>query len=187
MTLLDRFRHWFRSIRSLALRRLPQLPRVLNLQERLVLAGGALVLVVGIALLATSWYRGHTDLRPAAGGTYVEGVIGEPRFVNPLFATANDVDGDLVRLLYAGLFRIDDHGAVVPDLAERFDISADGKTVTVVLRPGVRWHDGAEITANDVLFTIHLLQDASAASPLRSAFRGVVIDRVDDRTVTLTN
>lgn len=103
--------------------------------------------------------------------------------MNPLFASANEVDADLVRLLYAGLFRFDEQGTVVPDLADRSEVSTDGKTVTITLRDGIRWHDGANLTADDVVFTMHLIQDAAAASPLRSAFRGVTVERVDERTV----
>ncbi|MDP3770890.1 MAG: peptide ABC transporter substrate-binding protein, partial [bacterium] len=140
----------------------------------------------GVALLGVGWYHGRTDVRPTVGGTYVEGLLGEPRFVNPLFASANDVDSDLAHLLFSGLFRIDQQGAIAPDLAERFEVASDGKTITVVLRENVRWHDGANLTADDVLFTVHLLQDPNAASPLRGSFRGVTVERVDERTVKFT-
>jgi len=168
---------------SLTFRQLLRIPRVLTPPERVVLAAGALAVVLGIALMGTAWYRGKTIVQPSVGGTYVEGLLGEPRLVNPLFAPTNEVDQDLTRLLFSGLFRIDDQGAVAPDLAERFEVASDGKAVTVTLRSDLRWHDGANLTADDVVFTIHLIQDSNAGSPLRGAFRGVTAERTDERTV----
>lgn len=172
-----------RSFRSITFRHLLRIPAVLDTRERIALLGGIVALVAGIALMSAAWYRGKTEVRPAVGGTYVEGLLGEPRLVNPLFASTNEVDQDLARLLFAGLFRIDEQGLVAPDLAERFEVAGDGKAVTVTLRPNLRWHDGAELTSDDVVFTVRLLQDPNAQSPLRGAFRGVTIERVDERTV----
>lgn len=166
-------------------RNILRLPTVLRGRERVAFAVGAVACVAGIILASIGWYRSATVIAPAVGGTYVEGLLGAPRLVNPLFAAANDVDQDLARLLFAGLFRIDANGTVIPDLASGYTISKDGKEVTVTLRDGVRWHDGAEFTADDVIFTIGLLQSAEVSSPLRGAFRGVTVRRVDDHTVVL--
>ncbi|MDO8425417.1 MAG: peptide ABC transporter substrate-binding protein [bacterium] len=163
--------------------KLARLPAVLRGHERATFFGGIAILLVGIGLATIGWYRSATTVIPAVGGTYVEGLLGTPRFVNPLFAPANDADQDLVRLVYAGLLRFDATGVLVPDLAEQYAIADDGKSVTVTLRPNARWHDGAEVTADDVLFTVRLLQHADVASPLRGSFRGVTAERVDDRTV----
>lgn len=179
-------KQWSNETMSLQFRQLLRIPRVLMPPERVVLAVGALAFVLGIALMGTAWYRGKTVAQPSVGGTYVEGLLGEPRLVNPLFTPANEVDQDLSRLLFSGLFRIDEAGAVAPDLAERFEVASDGKTATVTLRPNLRWHDGAELTADDVVFTIHLIQDPSAGSPLRGSFRGVTVERADERTVKFT-
>lgn len=161
-------------------------PLVLTTRERFAFAGSVLTIIAGFVVLGLGWYRNATAAQPAIGGTLIEGVLGEPRFINPLFAPTNEVDADLVRLLYAGLFRIDDHGALVPDLAETSAISADGKSLTVTLRKNLRWHDGAEITADDAVFTIHLIQDANVGSPLRGSFRGITVERVDEQTIRFT-
>jgi peptide/nickel transport system substrate-binding protein len=172
------------SLRGITLRGLLRLPSVCDTRERVVLLGGLVALIAGIALMGTAWYRGRTEERPTVGGTYVEGLLGEPRLVNPLFASANEVDQDLARLLFSGLFRIDEQGAISPDLAERFEVGQDGKAITVTLRSNIRWHDGAELDSDDVIFTVHLLQDPNSQSPLRGAFRGVTVERVDQATVT---
>lgn len=174
---------WNNGTMTFTFRQLLRTTRVVHPSERIALVFGALAFVLGITLMGVAWYREKTVVRPAVGGTYVEGLLGEPRLVNPLFASANDIDADLNRLLFAGLFRIDDQGSVSPDLAEHFEVASDGKTVAVTLRQNLRWHDGAELTADDVVFTVHLAQDPNAGSPLRGSFRGVTIERVDERTV----
>ncbi|MBI2483297.1 peptide ABC transporter substrate-binding protein [Candidatus Uhrbacteria bacterium] len=186
MPLADRIRHVLRSFPLPSARQLLRLPTVLDARERMRAIAGIVALLTGGALLFYSWYERTTVEAPAIGGTYVEGLVGEPRFVNPIFAMANDVDADLARLIYSGLFRTDRTGAVVPDLAERYELSDDGKSLTVQLKDGLRWHDGALLTASDVVFTMNLIEDPNAGSPLRGSFRGVTVERVDDRTVRFT-
>jgi peptide/nickel transport system substrate-binding protein len=171
------------SMRFPRLRQLRNLPAALGVRERLLLFLGTLLLVVGAGMIGFDQYDRATVIVPGVGGTYVEGLLGEPRFVNPLYASTNDVDADLVQLLYAGLFRVNAQGAIVPDLTEKYTVSDDGKTITVTLADNLRWHDGAQITASDVTFTIQLIQDPTTASPLRGSFRGVEVERIDDVTV----
>jgi peptide/nickel transport system substrate-binding protein len=150
-------------------------------QILLVLVGvGLLVaLLVYVALnFTTVWVAG-------SGGTYVEGLAGTPQFINPLLCQTYEVDGDLCALIFNGLTRLDHHGQVVPDLAERWEISPDGLSYTFHLRPGVRWHDGAPLTAADVGFTIRLLQDPSfpGQPDWGELWRSVTVTVIDPRTV----
>ena len=66
-------------------------------------------------------------------------------------------------LVFSGLTRLGADGAVLPDLAETWDISEDGRNVTFHLRGGVTWHDGTPFTAADVTFTYSLLADPKLA------------------------
>ncbi len=91
--------------------------------------------------------------------SYTEAVVGAPSRVNPLFAYANEVDRDLSALVFNGLTRIGPDGAPQPDLAESWNVSADGRSVTFALRSGVKWHSGVAFTAEDVIFTYGLLRD----------------------------
>ena len=68
---------------------------------------------------------------PDYGGTLTEGVMGSPRFINPLLATS-DIDRDLTSLIYSGLLKIDSEGQLIPDLAESYEISDDGLTYTFI-------------------------------------------------------
>ena len=122
---------------------------------------------------------------PVRGGTVKEGVIGAPRFINPLLALS-DTDRDLSSLFYAGLTRPTPSGEIIPDIAERFSISEDGKEYRFVLRDDARFHDGVPITADDVLFTLRLVQDPTIKSPRRADWDGVTIEKITDREVLFT-
>src|SRR5205085_6933404 len=63
---------------------------------------------------------------PQSGGEVSEGVIGLPRFINPVLAVT-DGDKDLSSLIYSGLMRYTKDGELVPDLAESYSLSPDGK------------------------------------------------------------
>ena len=118
--------------------------------------------VVGILLLgALLWYTAYTfptKVIPARGGTYSEGVASNPQYLNPLLSHYNDIDRDLVALLFNGLTTLDERGVVVPDLAERWEAGADNLSYTFFLRPNVRWSDGAPFNADDVIFTVSVMQ-----------------------------
>ncbi len=121
---------------------------------------------------------------PAFGGTHVEGVAGVPQYLNPIIA-ATSVDRDASRLLFTGLTRYDRNGAIAPDLASGFR-TTDARVWSFDIRPDATWHDGAPVTADDVAFTVGLLQDRAYVGPYRDAFRGVVVDAVGPKSVRFT-
>lgn len=122
---------------------------------------------------------------PAYGGTLTEGVVGNPRFVNPLLALS-DADRDLNALTYAGLMGIGPDGTLVPVLAESYTISEDGKTYTFVLRPGVKFSDGSAVTADDVVYTVEKVQDPRLKSPEYANWANVRVEATDARTIVFT-
>jgi peptide/nickel transport system substrate-binding protein len=96
---------------------------------------------------------------PAAGGTYTEALVGPVGGLNPIFAEGDENARDLASLIFEGLTRIDPGGEVVGALAQSWEVSADQKTYRFRLRPGARWADGRPVEAEDVRFTIRLVQD----------------------------
>ena len=78
---------------------------------------------------------------PQIGGEYVEGVVGNPRLINPIFASANETDLGLTRLLYSGLVRFNGKQEIVTDLAENYTVSEDKKIYTFNLVSNAHWHD----------------------------------------------
>ena len=111
------------------------------------------------ALLSYAAYNFTTVTVPDRGGTFVEGVAGNPQYLNPLLSQNNDVDADLTTLLFNGLTRFDERGNVVPDLAQSWSVSEDGLKYDFTLRDGVIWHDGAPFAAGDVLYTVQTMQN----------------------------
>ena len=149
----------------------------------IVVALIGLMVVASIAAIAADQNPAGGD--PAYGGTYVEGVAGVPQYLNPVIA-ATDVDQDVARLAFSGLTRYDRAGAIVPDLASAFHTESDGRIWTFDIREDATWHDGQPVTADDVVFTVRLLQDRGYVGPYSDAFRGVTVDKISMRTVRFT-
>lgn len=160
--------------------------RMLNPKERLITIASGFGIVAGIAIIVTFAYLNATFLEPAKGGTYREGTIGSPKLINPLYATSNDVDKDLVSLIYSGLMKRSGDLSLVPDLASGYTISDDQKVYTFTLRDNAKWHNGNPVTADDILFTFSAIQNREYKSPLASQFTGVVVDAPDEKTITFT-
>ncbi len=172
---------------SQAIWRLFLLKKVLNKQERffalLVLVLAALSLT-GILLLKPSLQKCPSVA--ASGGTFKEAIMGFPRYLNPLLSYSNDPDRDVVSLVYSGLMKFNSEGKLVPDLAQKFTISNNGKTYDFSLKKNVLWQDGQPFNADDVIFTIRLIQDPQYNSPLRVNWEGVEAIKIDNWTVRLT-
>ena len=148
--------------------------------KSIVLALIGLLLITSVGAIAID--RGEAATEAAFGGVYVEGVAGVPQYLNPLLATTN-VDQDVARLAFTGLTRLDRGGAIVPDLAANFHVDPEGRTWTFEIRPDAFWHDGKDVTADDVVYTVGLVQDRAYVGPFGEAFRGVLVARVDRKTV----
>ena len=121
---------------------------------------------------------------PTRGGTLTEGVVGNPRFINPVLAVS-EADKNLVALLYSGLVRITPEGDVENDLADEIIISEDRRTYTIHISQDAHFHDGVAVTADDVLFTIQNITDPLIKSPRRGNWDGVTVEKVDESTVVL--
>lgn len=143
-------------------------------------------MVLGVVASAVTLFFALTKTVPAQGGTYTEGIIGEPSHINPVLSQVSEADADLVQLVYSGLFSYDDQGKIRTNVAERSEILDDGKKYVVFLRRGVMWHDGRELTADDVLFTVRTIQDPAYRSPLRANWQGVDVSKEDDYRVVFT-
>jgi len=122
---------------------------------------------------------------PTQGGVINEGVIGTPRFINPLIAVS-DADRDMTALIYSGLMRTNNNGDLIPDLAEKVDISKDGLVYTFTLKDNLKWQDGKPITSSDILFTIQQAKDPTLKSPKRALWEGVDVSAPDEKTIKFT-
>ena len=167
-------------------RRIFYLPRLFTWKEKILIAFLAVIFFTSFSYLITKFVAKNTTPAPARGGVFREGVLKQPRLVNPIFLTSNDTDRDLVNLIFSGLIRYDDNGEPIPDLAKKWEISEDGKTYTFFLNESARWHDGQKLTAEDIVFTIKTIQNPEIKSPLRADWQGVTAEKIDDLTVRLS-
>src|SRR3712207_663081 len=88
--------------------------------------------------------------------------------------------------VYEGLTASDKDLKIVPGLAESWTVSSDGKTYTFKLRQGVKFHDGSDMNAEDVVSSIKRVLSKDIASPLASRFSAVEsANAVDPQTVEL--
>ena len=119
---------------------------------------------------------------PMRGGELTEGIVGTPRFINPLLAVS-DADRDLTALVYSGLLRATPDGKFIPDLADRYTISPDGFSYTFIIRENAIFHDGKPVTADDVIYTVTKAQESSLKSPRRVNWEGVSVEKISDQEV----
>jgi len=133
--------------------------------------------LVAVALMMSSFAAKAQE----AGGTLAFLVQPEPPTLASYVSTSGPI-GLVMPKVYEGLFDYDNDGKMVPMLAESYEMSADGKTVTFKLRKNVRWHDGKPFTSADVKFTIlEVLKKVHPRGP--NSFREVSrIDTPDDHT-----
>lgn len=119
---------------------------------------------------------------PANGGYLTEGIVGSPRFVNPVLAIS-DVDKDLTSLVYSGLLRASTNGELELDLAKNYEISESGLEYTFTLKDNIYFQDGKKITADDIEFTINKIQDSTMRSPKRPNFYDIKIEKINESQI----
>lgn len=150
-----------------------------------------IVLAAGVAGLMAVWLIARENggaTGPTPGGVYVEGMTGQPQRINPLFASFNEADEALTRLIFSGLVRLGADAMPEPDLAESWDILDDGRRYVFHLRRGLLWHDGEPLTADDVLFTFDRIREPGfrGDASLAALFENVTARAPDPLTVEVT-
>ena len=122
---------------------------------------------------------------PFRGGSISEGIIGTPRFINPVLANS-PADLDMVALIYSGLMRKNPDGTLSPDLAEKYEMSKDGLTYTFTLKNKIFFQNGKMLTADDVIFTVNEAKDSIIKSPREVDWNGVTATKINDTTIMFT-
>jgi len=151
-----------------------QLFKVLTKKEKIAFLICLGLFIVSSLFLIINCYLKNTEIRAAAGGSYIEGVVGSPRFINPIYTPSSDVDRDLVEIIFSSL---------VPDLAQEVKVKDDGEVYEIYLKENVLWHDKEKLTADDVVFTIKTIQNPDYKSPLRANYLGIEVEKINDYAV----
>lgn len=161
------------------------LNKTLSKKESWVIKIALIIVLVNLVYLGIRFYNNNVTLIPVSGGTYYEGVLGYPRNINPLYDLNRDVDHDLSRLIYSSLYKYDESGQLVGDLAQ--DIATDdNKSFIITIRNDVRWHSGDTLTVDDIVFTFRLITNSDYNSPLRKNFSEVELEKVSDNQIKFT-
>lgn len=150
--------------------------------ERRVFSTFLVIFIASATLMLAQVNAAYMVTIPAHGGSLAEGIIGAPKFINPLLAVS-DADQDLTALVYSGLMRRGPKGTLIPDLAQSYTVSSDGLVYTFILKHGLVFHDGAPLTSDDVAFTISQSQASIIRSDVRGRWDGVAIETPDQETV----
>ena len=109
---------------------------------------------------------------PVIGDTLVSASIGEVSTLVPILAS-DSASAGICNLIFNGLVKYDRDLQLVGDLAERWEIREGGLEILFFLKRGVRWHDGAPFTADDVTFTYERLIDPTVPTPYRGDFERI--------------
>lgn len=138
--------------------------------------------MTGLSIPAAATAAGADVCDGHRGGTLVVNTTQVPRHLNPAVqpGIATAIPGAQI---FASPLRFDADWNPQPYLAERVETSEDGLTVTIILREGVNFHDGRQVTSDDVKFSIEAIK---AAHPFRSMLAPVEdIETPDQRTAVL--
>ena len=128
---------------------------------------------------ATSAFAARTDL--------VIGIPLEPPHLDPTAGAAAAIREVTYANVFEGLTRIGPNGEVLPDLAESWTISDDGKVYTFKLHTGVKFHDGADFSAEDVKFSLDRARAENSVNAQKQLFAAIdKVDVVDPATVKVT-
>ncbi|NQT49401.1 peptide ABC transporter substrate-binding protein [Candidatus Kuenenbacteria bacterium] len=159
--------------------------KYLSKTELLIIRVLSGVIIIAVICVLLNVYWTHSNILPKEGGSYTEGLVGSPHYINPLFAQANDVDHDISALVFSSLFKFTNDG-LIKDLVKEYQISDDQKKYTVELRQDIKWQDGEALDADDVIFTFSRISNTKTKTPLFFNFQGAIFERIDDYKVSFT-
>ncbi len=156
--------------------------KAFSLTEKSIFGVLLIIFITSTVLLLNKINQSFIVEIPTQGGSLIEGIIGSPRFINPVLATSN-TDKDLCALIYSGLLKATASGKLIPDLAESYEISEDGYVYNFKLKDNLFFHDGYPLTTEDIEFTIKTTQNDIIKSSKRANWDGVEIKRLNDKEI----
>ncbi len=165
------------------IKRLVRLP---NVQRFIAGWIGLLFLIsVGLTLQFRALGPKYQTVQARLGGTYTEGIIGTFTNASPLYASSG-LDSSVSKLVFSGLLKYDANNKLTGDLADSWTIDPTELIYTVKLKPNLQWHDGKTLTAKDVVFTYHRIQDPETKSHLYPSWLNIKVEAPDDQTIVFT-
>ncbi len=159
-----------------------------NRLEKIISTLLVIIIIICGAQLVWSFYKENSSVVPGNGDIYREGIVGKIEVLNPVYTFKNDATRDISRLIYSGLVKYNPTTKTLEDDIATHYLSQDKKVYTFIVRDNARWHDNTPVTSNDIVFTYRdVIQNPSFDDViLKNTFKDVIIDKIDDRTVTFT-
>lgn len=155
--------------------KLKRIISVLSRRERILVIGAAVVFLLSSLSRLAFAIKENSSFVPVAGGTYIEGIVGQPTAVNPIIS-GTQADQDIAALIFSPLSK----------LLASLDADETGRTFILKLKDGLVWDDGQPLTSDDVVFTIRTIQNPDARSPLQKNWQGVQVERESELMVRFT-
>lgn len=166
--------------------------RLINSTKKLSFIIEALLIAILVAgckdkpAIAIKTISENGSAEPAYGDVLIEGTIGEPSVLIPMLA-GDSASHNIAGMIFNGLVKYDTDLSVIGDLAESWEISSDGLVITFHLRKGVKWFDGVEFTADDVMFGFKTIIDEKTPTAYKEDFLQVkkaeVLDKYTFRAI----
>jgi peptide/nickel transport system substrate-binding protein len=176
----------FKELKHLSLSRLRKVFSLMGKNEKIAVSVLLALAAISLFVSLRNIYNAHTVPAPDFGGSYTEGLMGQPTYINPLLAN-QEPDLSLTNLVFSGLYKYGSGGRLIPDLADGMPaISQDQKQYTINLKRGLKWQNGKPLTADDIIFTIGLLQDSNYKSPLWPLWQSTTVAKLSDYSVKFT-
>ena len=154
--------------------------------EKIVVVFLLVIVIITGFKIGHAFYEENSAITPIKGGIYTEGAVGKVGQINPLYIQYGTLTHDLTQLIFSGLTKYDiKTGDVIPDLAD-FKMSKNGKTYTFVIKENAKWHDGTQVTSNDIIFTYNTViknPDFNGLILNYNDYSKIKIIKIDNRTV----
>lgn len=149
--------------------------------------GGRLLTAAALACALLFGSALAQDPAPVSGGTLTVAITADPPGWDPTASTSQEIPRVVYNNVFEGLVKFDRTGAIVPGLAESYDVSADGLIWTFHLRQGVKFHDGSAFTAADVVAKFERARDPESGHTHPEYYAAIEdIAAPDDHTVVFT-
>jgi len=163
-----------------SIRQIKYIGQLLSSQEKKIITILLIIVFVCLVFLSGRLYFANSKIVPKFGGEYREGLVGNPKFINPILAV-DDLDLSLNHLVFSGLLKYNTDFNLVPDLVEEFSLESNQQTQVFCLRENIYWHDGEKLEIDDVLFTFSLIQNNGFKNPLLERIKNARINQIDER------
>jgi len=168
-----------------SIRQIKYIGQLLSSQEKKTVVILLIIILVCLVFLSGRFYFTHSKIIPKFGGEYQEGLVGNPKFINPLLAV-DDIDLSLNHLVFSGLLKYDTDFNLVPDLVEKLSLELNQQKQVFCLKENIYWHDGEKLEIDDVLFTFSLIQDNRFKNPLLERIKNAQINQIDEKCLEIS-